>query len=127
MGTIIATCRKTINAARLVWRQNQHLSFLRTTAGLEPSREKVFANSVQTKKAINGKKGTEMNTTHTNEPTGQSAKQVVIQLGGEVLLRDYFAAKAMHALITRIAMSGVEVTERAYFIADAMLKAREGK
>ena len=42
-------------------------------------------------------------------------------------LRDYFAAKAMHALITRIAMSGVEVTERAYFIADAMLKAREGK
>jgi hypothetical protein len=46
---------------------------------------------------------------------------------GGMTLRDYFAAKAMHALITRIAMSGVEVTERAYFIADAMLKAREGK
>ena len=40
-------------------------------------------------------------------------------------LRDYFAAKAMNALITRIAMSGVEMTERAYCIADAMLKARE--
>ena len=42
-------------------------------------------------------------------------------------LRDYFAAKAMQALITRIPMSGAERARDAYIIADAMLKAREKK
>jgi hypothetical protein len=42
-------------------------------------------------------------------------------------LRDYFAAKAMQALITRIPMSGAERARDAYIIADAMLKAREQK
>jgi hypothetical protein len=42
-------------------------------------------------------------------------------------LRDYFAAKAMQALITRIPMSGAERARDAYTIADAMLKAREQK
>lgn len=40
-------------------------------------------------------------------------------------LRDYFAAKAMQALITRIPMSGGEKARDAYAIADAMLKARK--
>lgn len=40
-------------------------------------------------------------------------------------LRDYFAAKAMQALITRIPMSGGEKARDAYAIADALLKARE--
>lgn len=40
-------------------------------------------------------------------------------------LRDYFAAKAMQALITRIAMSGGEQARKAYEIADAMMKARK--
>ena len=39
-------------------------------------------------------------------------------------LRDYFAAKAMQALITRISMSGGDQARKAYEIADAMLKAR---
>ena len=42
-------------------------------------------------------------------------------------LRDYFAAKAMQALITRIDVSGGEHAPYAYIIADAMLKAREQK
>lgn len=68
-----------------------------------------------------------MNTTHINEPTEQNGKQVVIQLGGEVLLRDYFAAKVMQAEM----MNGVhesdfpEYAGRAYKMADTMLKARE--
>lgn len=68
-----------------------------------------------------------MNTTNTNEPTEQSAKQVAIQLGGEVLLRDYFAAKAMQADMA----DGIHekdfawTASRAYKMADAMLKARE--
>lgn len=40
-------------------------------------------------------------------------------------LRDYFAAKVMQALLTRIPLSGGEVAEDAYMIADAMLKARQ--
>ena len=40
-------------------------------------------------------------------------------------LRDYFAAKAMQALLTRRPLSGGEVARDAYIIADAMLKARE--
>jgi hypothetical protein len=56
-----------------------------TSEGQAHSNGKVFANSVQTKKPSNGKKGTEMNTTHTNELTGQSVKQAAIQLGGEML------------------------------------------
>ena len=39
-------------------------------------------------------------------------------------LRDYFAAKAMQALLTRRPLSGGEVAGDAYTIADAMLKAR---
>lgn len=39
-------------------------------------------------------------------------------------LRDYFAARAMQALITRISMSGGEQAKKAYEIADAMLRAR---
>lgn len=44
---------------------------------------------------------------------------------GGMTLRDYFAAKAMQALITRIAMSGGDQARKAYEIADAMLKARK--
>lgn len=40
-------------------------------------------------------------------------------------LRDYFAAKAMQAFLTRIEMSGAERAADAYKVADAMLKARQ--
>lgn len=40
-------------------------------------------------------------------------------------LRDYFAAKAMQAMIARIPMSGGETARDAYTIADAMLEARK--
>ena len=40
-------------------------------------------------------------------------------------LRDYFAAKAMQALLTRKPMSGAEQAREAYIVADAMLKERE--
>ena len=71
-----------------------------------------------------------MNTTHTKEPTEQSAKQVAIQLGGEVLLRDYFAAKAMQTLLLAQPRDwpmgfDVSVSVAAYQMADAMLEARE--
>ena len=41
-------------------------------------------------------------------------------------LRDYFAAKAMQALIEKYDESPVEISLEAYEIADAMLKQREG-
>lgn len=63
---------------------------------------------------------------------------MAIQLGGEVLLRDYFAAKAMNAMmaspelmvvVTADQVLGENAKERistlAYQYADAMLKARE--
>jgi|688.fasta_scaffold1480938_1 hypothetical protein len=39
-------------------------------------------------------------------------------------LRDYFAAMAMQALLTRIEMSGAERARDAYIIANAMLAER---
>jgi hypothetical protein len=126
MGIVIATCRKTTSAALLVWRQNQHLSFLRTTAGLGLSSEKVFANSAQTKKSTNGKKETEMNTTHTNEPTEPNAKSMEGRLLETISLRDYFAAKAMASVITRgDDTNRPGMAEWSYAMADAMLKARQ--
>jgi hypothetical protein len=47
-----------------------------------------------------------------------------------MLLRDYFAAKAMAGLVERWSPSGIissdEIARFAYALADAMLKAREG-
>lgn len=40
-------------------------------------------------------------------------------------LRDYFAAKAMQALIQMLQTGPVDVARNAYFMADAMMKARE--
>ena len=70
------------------------------------------------------------NTTNTNANTEQSGKQVAIQLGGEVLLRDYFAAKAMQSFTDAVGWKSDqqwfdEIAEGAYRQADAMLKARE--
>ena len=47
-------------------------------------------------------------------------------------LRDYFAAKAMEGLLSRLhrplwSQDGIDVAENAYFMADHMLKAREAK
>lgn len=67
-----------------------------------------------------------MNTTHTNEPTGQNVKQAAIQLGGEVSLRDYFAAKAMQGFQEQwVYDNSDDIACIAYALADAMLKARE--
>ena len=62
----------------------------------------------------------------------QSEKQVAIKLGGEVLLRDYFAAKAMQGMLAnpklqeQILKAGQSwIEESAWAVADAMLKARE--
>ena len=43
---------------------------------------------------------------------------------GGMTLRDYFAAKAMQALIEKFDESPVEISLEAYEIADAMLKQR---
>lgn len=45
----------------------------------------------------------------------------------DMTLRDYFAAKALQELLTRIQMSGSEQARQAYIVADAMLKARGTK
>jgi len=66
------------------------------------------------------------NITNISANTEQSGKQVAIQFSGEVLLRDYFAAKAMQAEMAQ----GIHESEfletacRAYKMADAMLAAR---
>lgn len=84
-------------------------------------------------------------TTNTNVSTGQNAKQKEIPSAEKIDMRDYFAAKAMHALIVEPPWSdggiatvhswskgfkGSEPCDRfafaAYEMADAMLKAREG-
>ena len=41
-------------------------------------------------------------------------------------LRDYFAAKAMQGIQSRVNWSDSDVAARAYSLADAMLKARDG-
>ncbi len=83
------------------------------------------------KKLTNGKKGIEMNTTHTKEPTEQKEKQKGGQLLETIDLRDYFAAKAMdgfnrHMVAYEWGQDVMDVAARnAYALADAMLKARE--
>jgi hypothetical protein len=70
-----------------------------------------------------------MSTTHINEPTEQNGKKVAIQLGGEVLLRDYFAAKAMQALLSNVEAGNehqvVLIPNIAYELADDMLRERK--
>jgi len=48
-----------------------------------------------------------------------------------ITMRDYFAAMAMQALLSRehflLPRDGIDVAEHAYFMADAMLKARNEK
>jgi len=59
-----------------------------------------------------------------SEPIGSIGPQFTIK--GGMTLRDYFAAKAIEALIIR--GWGLEnASGKAYEIADAMLKARESK
>jgi hypothetical protein len=60
-----------------------------------------------------------------NKETGGPAFPLDDGVHRGMTLRDYFAAKAMQGLLTRIARSGTEQAEEAYRIADAMLKARE--
>ena len=43
----------------------------------------------------------------------------------EITLRDYFAAKAMQSILTLKIGTREEIVERAYGIAEAMLKARK--
>ena len=81
-------------------------------------------------------KGASMNTINDGGPAfpGQwydfqplTGEQVVREQWGGMSLRDYFAAKAMAALIAEYAqMSGPDIIAHvAYMMADAMLKARE--
>lgn len=58
-------------------------------------------------------------------PQAERIGDVALQHGG-LSIRDYFAAKAMQALIGQSGQcNAIRVTEGAYKIADAMLKARE--
>jgi len=71
-----------------------------------------------------------MNTTHTNEPIEQKEKQKATRLLDELDLRDYFAAKAMQEQIGNPLKLGDDeahrlIAERAFRMADTMLKARE--
>ena len=67
-----------------------------------------------------------MNTTRYKEPTEQKEKQRDGLLLDAISLRDYFAAKAMQAeFMGGVAQYDFGVTaERAYIMADTMLKAR---
>lgn len=75
------------------------------------------------------------NTTSSNENIEKNGKQKEIPSVEEANLRDYFAAKAMAAIVRRWdghSFGGgpdspqyKELAEDAYFIADAMLRARE--
>ena len=64
-----------------------------------------------------------MSTTHINEPTEPNAKSKDGPLLETISLRDYFAAKAMQALIHKNYFD--VAAKEAYQMADAMLKARE--
>lgn len=64
------------------------------------------------------------NTTISNETTEQNGKQKAIPFVEEANLRDYFAAKAMQA-IADPCHSPELFANRAFEIADAMLRARE--
>jgi hypothetical protein len=68
-----------------------------------------------------------MNTTHTSEPIEQKEKQKATRLLDELDLRDYFAAKALQSLLAHDTyLTKTNITaERAYGLADAMLRARE--
>jgi hypothetical protein len=87
-----------------------------------------------------GKKEIEMNTTHTNEHTEQEENQKATQLLENLDLRDYFAAKAMQAMLSnqntiedfmvRQKSMGLNngfslIAFKAYEIADAMLEVRK--
>jgi hypothetical protein len=104
-------------------------NFQLTTDDLDKSKEKAFAKVVLTKKLTNGKKGIEMNTTHTKEPTEQKEKPKGGQLLETIDLRDYFASKAMQAeLMGGIHRDDFGVTaKRAYIMADTMIEARNAK
>ena len=55
-------------------------------------------------------------------PNGDGSETTHYSMG--MTMRDYFAAKAMQALLTRMEMSGSERARDAYIIADAMLAQR---
>jgi hypothetical protein len=68
-----------------------------------------------------------INTTHTKEPTEQSVNQTATPSLAELDLRDYFAARAMAALIASAFYDSRQVfdaAKEAYFLADAMLEVR---
>lgn len=47
------------------------------------------------------------------------------EMASDATLRDYFAAKAMQAIISNPSMGNVNVAQMAYGIADTMLSERE--
>ena len=100
-----------------------------TTDDLDKSKEKAFAKAVLTKKLTNGKKGIEMNTTHTKEPTEQKEKPKGGQLLETIDLRDYFAAKAMQSILqakdVHDSREWYNTAWIAYQVSDEMIKARE--
>ena len=69
------------------------------------------------------------NTTNTKEHTGQKEKRKEIPFLEELNIRDYFAAKAMQAMLGSpncpMELCENELATQAYMTADAMLKARE--
>jgi hypothetical protein len=125
----IAICQKITSDVLHATKQKAETSSRRTTVDLGRSRKKASAKVVLTKKLTNGKKGIEMNTTHTKEPTEQKEKLKGGQLLETIDLRDYFAAKAMQGNLASM-VEGQEFNpsmgaEWAYKVADAMLKERE--
>ncbi len=75
---------------------------------------------------------TEQRTDEPAFPTEVWDSEGVPQHTQGMTLRDYFAAKAMHGLLTHLAhgirpQDCIVMAEDAYLLADAMLKAREQK
>jgi hypothetical protein len=75
-----------------------------------------------------------VNNPHFNKPTGVNMKQSAFPISGSqyrhtegMTLRDYFAAKAMQAIITNHKLEDCDdfvIAANAYQLADFMLKAR---
>jgi hypothetical protein len=60
-----------------------------------------------------------------NTNTGGPAFPTHLNLTQGMTLRDYFAAKAMQAIVSNGDVDPQKISQASYIIADAMLKARE--
>jgi hypothetical protein len=66
-----------------------------------------------------------MNNTNTGGPAFPFVCDADFDYGTGMTLCDYFAAKAMHAIVSNGDVDPQKISQASYIIADAMLKARD--